>query len=119
MKYRLPIKLHNPLNGSHGHWSAVAKRRKMERNAAFFATPMGLKPPLVITLTRIAPRLFDDDNLGAACKSIRDGIADRVGIDDGSKLIAFKYAQRRGNVKEYAIEIEIQEAHETETQQRA
>lgn len=103
----LPIRITNPLNGSHGHWRGVAKRRRAERSVAAMAVPAGLKPPLVVHLTRIAPRKFDDDNLGAAFKSVRDGIADKVGVDDGSAQIAFKYAQRRGNPKEYAIEILI------------
>ena len=113
MKLRLPIKLHNPLNGSHGHWAAIAKRRKQERNTAYYAFPHGIKLPVVVTLTRIAPRLFDDDNLGAAFKSVRDGIADKIGVDDGSKQIKFKYAQRRGKVREYAVEVEFAENTDT------
>jgi hypothetical protein len=107
IKIYLPIRIKNPLNGDRLHWTKIAKARKSEREAAWYVVPSGLKPPLTVTLTRIAPRMFDDDNLGAAFKSIRDGIADKVGVDDGSAQIAFKYAQRRGKPKEYAIEISI------------
>jgi len=113
MTLRLPIKLHNPLNGDREHWTAVAKRRKNERGLAWLCTPSGLKTPITVTLTRVAPRLFDDDNLGAAFKSVRDGIADKIGVDDGSKQIKFKYAQRRGKVREYAVEVEFAETTDT------
>lgn len=108
---KLPIRLHNPLNGNREHWTKIAKRRKEERQAAYLAFHnfhICIDPlPLKITLTRIAPRLFDDDNLGAAFKSIRDGIADRLNIDDGSDKIKFEYQQRKGKVREYAVEIEF------------
>jgi hypothetical protein len=62
-----------------------------------------------ITLTRIAPRSLDDDNLPRSFKAIRDGIADALGRDDrvGSGL-EWKYAQEKGPPKRYAIRIEIQ-----------
>lgn len=63
---------------------------------------------LTVTLTRIAPRELDDDNLRGATKSCRDGIADALHIDDRDKRVTWCYAQRRGRVKEYGVEITIE-----------
>jgi hypothetical protein len=62
----------------------------------------------VIILTRIAPRPLDTDNLARSFKAIRDGIADALGIDDGSKRLTWNYAQEKGPPKRYAVRIEIQ-----------
>ena len=63
----------------------------------------------VITLTRIAPRPLDSDNLARSFKAIRDGIADALKINDGSKRLTWNYEQRKGSKpKQYAVQIEIQ-----------
>lgn len=61
-------------------------------------------PPLVIMIIRVGPRRLDDDNLQAACKYVRDEIARKVGIDDGSPKYTWMYDQRIG---EYGVEVEI------------
>lgn len=113
MKFTIPLRIRNPLNGSQGHWAVKAKRRKKERAdmyvlcGACWTNGEWPKLPVTVLLTRIAPRKFDTDGLAAAFKSVRDGIADRLGIDDGSDKIIWQYAQRRGKPKEYAVEIEV------------
>ncbi|MBE0568400.1 MAG: hypothetical protein IH577_01830 [Deltaproteobacteria bacterium] len=62
-----------------------------------------------VTLTRIAPRALDTDNLASGLKAIRDGVADALEIDDGSSLIEWRYAQEKGKPGEYAVRVEIQE----------
>ena len=49
--------------------------------------------PLVVTLTRVGGRKMDDDNLSAALKAVRDGVADWLGVDDGSPLLTWDYRQ--------------------------
>lgn len=66
---------------------------------------MECKTPLSVLLTRIGPRKLDSDAIPACFKALRDGIADKVGVDDGSDQITFQYAQRKA--KEYGVEIEI------------
>jgi hypothetical protein len=61
----------------------------------------------IITLTRIAPRALDDDNLCSAFKAIRDGIADAFHTDDRKGRLEWKYTQERGKPKEYAVRVEI------------
>jgi hypothetical protein len=94
------------------HWAAKASRAKRHRGMAWaemryaFGQPVFLSP-LKITLTRIAPRQLDDDNLRSALKATRDGIADWLTIDDGDPRLSWEYAQEKGKPKQYAIRIEV------------
>ena len=48
---------------------------------------------------------MDDDNLATACKHIRDGCADALGIDDGDSRIKWMYKEVYS--KEYLVKIQI------------
>ena len=63
--------------------------------------------PVTVVLTRIAPRRLDGDNLQSGFKAVRDGVADWLGVDDGSSLVDWQYFQRSGKAGEYAVEIEV------------
>ena len=60
-----------------------------------------------MTITRIAPRQLDTDNLAISGKSLRDSIADRLGVDDNDPLVEWRYAQERGLHKQYAVRVQI------------
>lgn len=97
------------------HWSRRASRAATQRGLARLLVGRTLRlhavetaGALEITLVRIAPCRLDDDNLAAACKAVRDGIADALGLDDGDARLTWHYAQRRGGVREYAVEVTIQ-----------
>jgi hypothetical protein len=66
--------------------------------------PVG--PPWMIIITRVGKRAMDSDNLHGACKSIRDGIADALGIDDGSDNEAVWICKQEVG-KQYLVKIEI------------
>jgi hypothetical protein len=124
----IPIRTVNEANGSHGHWSAKAKRRKSQRSGVLLAlnaadggvhgrasvavgaalTPMLAGPGLTITLTRTAPSNgLDDDALPLSLKSIRDGVADWLGLaDDRDPRLTWRYQQERGA---WGVRIEITE----------
>lgn len=107
MKIALPLKVVNTLN-QREHWSSRARRAKKERALGYMVVPAGLCPPLAITLTRIYPKRYkpmDTDGLTAAFKAIRDGIADKIGIDDGSDQLTWIYAQETG--AEFGVTIDI------------
>jgi hypothetical protein len=96
------------------HWRKRANRNTSHRAAAFFALKAAVNKfdpailPCVVTLTRIAPRELDDDNLAGGFKSVRDGVADWLGCDDRDSRVQWRYAQRTGSVKEYSAELQIQ-----------
>lgn len=82
------------------HWAARAKRAKGQRAAGKGLMVDWLKdfaPPRIrVVLIRQAPRKLDSDNLAAAMKSYRDGVADALRIDDGSPLVVWEYTQQKG-----------------------
>ena len=90
----LPIRLPSVAN-LREHWSAKARRTKLQRTAAQLSCrpARALLLPVVVVLTRVAPRPLDDDNLASAFKATRDGVADALGIDDRDARIAWKYSQ--------------------------
>ena len=108
----LPIKTSNPTNGSHGHWSKQARIRKAQRaeTRLHLRNLIAVQFPVVIELTRIAPRELDDDNLRPALKSIRDGVTDALGLtDDRDKRLTWEYGQRKGKPRQYAVDVKIKE----------
>lgn len=106
MKFTIPVKLVSTAN-KREHWGKRARRAKVHRGSAYLLTPDGINVPCTIRMTRIAPRPLDSDNLAISCKSVRDGIADAIGVDDGSELIKWEYDQRKGKPKEYACEVQV------------
>ena len=98
------------------NWHVKAKRVRMQRQVTRVTVGQHQKDwrddlpgaTYVITLTRIAPRPLDTDNLARSFKAIRDGIADALGIDDGSKRLTWSYAQEKGPPKRYAVRIQIE-----------
>jgi hypothetical protein len=98
----LPIKTVSVLNVRE-HWAKRAKRAKLHRTTAYaMLLSYGKAKDLyciaaparfVVTLTRIGGRTLDDDNLRAALKATRDGVADWLGIDDGDNRLVWQYGQ--------------------------
>lgn len=102
----LPIRLVNGSN-ERAHWSTRRKRAEAHRDIAAQALPRNKLPklPVVVTVTRYGRQLLDEgDNLNISCKHVRDGIAERYGVDDSSPLIEWRYRQQRGD---YCAKVEI------------
>ena len=82
------------------HWALIEKRK--------LAVESDLDEiPLVVTLTRVSPnhQRLDDDNLAGALKSIRDGVADWLRINDNDPRVTWRYAQ--DSHSEYGVRIRI------------
>ena len=97
------------------HWSTRARRVKAQRVATgvyFRMQPYAMRTrvvmPLVVTLTRLAPRALDDDNLARGLSAVRDEIAAQLGVDDRTPEISWVYMQWRGDPRQYGVKIEIQ-----------
>lgn len=109
------LRLENPLNGSHLHWAAAAKRRARIRGVVLMAVRSRARDvplPIVVTITRIANSdgLDPHDGLPASCKPVIDAIADAYGIDDRDSRVTWRHEQRRG--KAYGCEIRLEAARE-------
>jgi hypothetical protein len=56
--------------------------------------------PCTVTLTRIAVRTLDDDNVATAFKRCRDGVAKALGVDDRHReIVRYEYAQETVKAK--------------------
>lgn len=104
MSVTLPIRIESVAN-LREHWGRKAARAKGHKIAALAVAPHSL--PCVVTMTRIAPRPLDGDNLQSGFKALRDGIAARLGVDDADPRVTWRYGQERGKPKEYAARVEI------------
>jgi hypothetical protein len=112
MTVTLPIRLLSEANVRQ-HWAEKARRARAQRLATWGAVraagPGRLRWPLDVTITRVAPRALDDDNLRGACKAVRDGIADALGLpSDRDPRVTWLYAQEKSTRPgEYAVRITI------------
>lgn len=112
----VPVKVVSEMN-SREHWSAKLKRKKSQQMATMLSlATLGMSPDqrkasfvkgATITFERIGGKRMDDDNLRSAFKHCRDAVAKWLGIDDGSKLLTWKYEQRTRTRKEKAACLEI------------
>ena len=101
----LPIHTGLGLN-DRSHWAARAAKTKAARQAAYLATKA--QPlPCVVTITRLSAGELDDDNLRGASKAARDGVADRLGVNDRDPRVTWQYAQERAPRGTHAVRIEI------------
>lgn len=91
------------------HHQARARRAKLHRQTTHWAMKVARKPdlPCIVTLTRLAPRELDGDNLQAGLKACRDGVADWLGVDDRDPRVTWAYGQKKGKPRQYAVEVAI------------
>jgi hypothetical protein len=116
IRFMVPVKTKNPLNGAQGRSRgavfAKAARRKREREAAALCfkaeATMLVCVRAEVTLTRLSAGKLDGDGLQAALKSVRDGIADALGVNDGSDAVVWKYEQRKCKRGEFGVEVSIE-----------
>lgn len=102
----IPLRLRSRLNARE-HWGQRARRTRREREAAYMLTPR-VAVPCVVRIVRIGKRRMDGDNLQDSAKAVRDGVAQKLGVDDGDPRVTWEYGQEIG--KEYGVRIEIEAA---------
>lgn len=115
IRFKLPIRTVSEANvASHEHWRERQKRAKSQKETAALFTRRAfaiawpsLAGPVVVQLDRVAPRRLDSDNLCGSTKAVRDGIAYVLGVDDGDPRVEYRYVQRRGGPREYAVDVAI------------
>jgi len=117
MRFFVPVKTVNPLNGTHRHWRAVAAGRRRQREAVVRSWLADLSAearacerggPFAITLTRCSSGTLDGDGLQAALKTIRDQVADCLGFrNDADPALTWIYAQRKCARGVFGVEVEI------------
>ena len=112
----IPIRIKSPNKKEH-HFKQYQRNKKEQKLVALIMMPVisCIKPPVLITLIRVAPRHLDEsDNLRMGFKAIKDCIAQlffpdtKSGEADDKECFTWFYAQEKGAPKEYAIRIQIQ-----------
>jgi hypothetical protein len=101
------------------HWAKKAKQTKDQRVEVAWCfrvkhstagTSWRSMLPVEVTLIRQRPkggRAYDDDNLRAAFKAVRDAVAFELGVTDNDPRVAWRYAdEKSGNGLPY-VRIEI------------
>lgn len=92
------------------HYMATHRRKKQQQRdvGLFLNTCRRVRLPCDVWLTRIAPNRFDPGNLEASFKHVQDQVAAWLGVDDGdTSRVNWRYEQRKGRPKEYAVLIEF------------
>jgi hypothetical protein len=117
--FNIPIKTVSESNSSE-NWVKKAHRHKIQKwlvRKVFCDNQFEFKLPLIITMIRIAPKSLDQwDNLPMSMKWILDQICAEITKDfrpgraDDNKGITVKYDQRKGKVREYYVEVTIEES---------
>jgi hypothetical protein len=105
----VPVRLRNTAN-SREHWRATAKRAKLVRETTrrlIQGATSGKTFPLIVRLVYVGPRQLDDDGVASAVKSLRDGVADALGVDDRDPRVVWVPDQERGRVREYGARVEV------------
>lgn len=98
----LPVRTVSTLN-MREHWAVRARRARQHRAATLVVPRMPV--PCTVTLTRLAKRTMDGDNLQGSLKAIRDGIAVRLGVDDADPRVTWEYGQEKA--RGYGVRVEI------------
>lgn len=109
MAFEIPMKLPSVAN-LREHWAAKARRAKEHRRLGFTFGNLylrGIALPCVVRIVRVAPRALDSDNLSSACKNLRDGLADAIGVDDRDPRVMWEYGQEKGKVAKVRVEVRI------------
>ena len=112
MRIELPIRTWSEPN-VRAHWAKRARRAREQRRVARAYARAALAAhgptcaPLTVTLTRLAARKLDSDNLAAALKAVRDGVADALGMDDGDERLTWRYAQEKLPRGQYTVRVEV------------
>ena len=106
----LPIALQSESN-MREHWASRHHRRARQRVTVRFFTAhfRHVTPPCDVTITRIAPKRLDDDNLVGSAKAVRDEIAALLGVDDADESVTFRVMQTKGEPRTYGVWIDIKE----------
>lgn len=110
VRFNIPGRTQNTGNQAlRGHWAPKARQAKAERAKAMLLCPKWTGSPLlVVFMVRHSPREMDDDGLRSALKHVRDGIAARLRIDDGSPLVRWNYSQGKCKAGEERVGVTIE-----------
>ena len=109
MTITIPLRTVSEANQREHHMAKHRRNKRQQETVGLFLSSAGrwFVFPCRVILTRIAPRKLDSDNLAGSFKHVQDAVAKWLGVDDGSDQVAWRYEQRNGKPKEYAVSIGV------------
>ena len=120
-KVKIPIKIASEAN-SNDHWRLKSKRHKIQKAIvrSYMKTLNLPALPATVTMTRYAPRPYDDDNIRSAFKYVRDAVSEYIleevdgrkyqaGRADNDPRLTWVYAQEKTVQEEYYITIQVEQ----------
>ena len=126
ISFKIPLKTVSEANSSE-HWTLKRNRHKEQQflvREAYYKYVKIINFSAVITLTRLSPRLLDDDNLVSAFKWIRDELSECIfpsndfcinkigraffvkGRKDADPRLKWIYKQEKNPISSILIQIE-------------
>lgn len=105
-KFHVPIRVDHKPNEAGVSIKRIDKRHKREKSLAYQVMPV-VPLPIIVRFTRISAGTLDDDAVGPALKSIRDGIALKLSVPDNDPRIKWEYAQAKGKRGKYGVDVEV------------
>jgi hypothetical protein len=134
VRWILPLRTVSEANSSE-HWSKKARRHRMQHyfvRLSYNKNVPCMHLPCKATLTRLAPRQLDTDNLLTSMKYIRDELSECIlgiekkiyrtakgkfksicGHNDSDPRISWHYDQRKSKTYGIEITLEFQNGHST------
>jgi hypothetical protein len=102
----IPVALRSEANAG-GRLRNAIKRKQQVKEAVRSALATVSPPPLpvVVVLTRLGVKEQDGDNNQRTLKSCRDEVSRWLGVDDGDKLVRWRYAQSPGWTSGVVIDV--------------
>ena len=119
-KVKIPIKIASEANNN-DHWRVKSKRHKIQKAIVrSYMRTLRIPPlPATVTMTRYAPRPYDDDNIRSAFKYVRDSVSEHIleevdgkkyqaGRADNDPRLTWAYVQEKTTMEEYYITISLE-----------
>lgn len=95
---------------SRTHWRVKHRESKPFRAAgAWAARLLKIAGACRVVMTRFSAGELDDDNLAAALKAVRDGIADHAGVNDRDKRWTWVREQGKCGPGEGRVEVRVEQ----------
>lgn len=107
LTFTIPIKTASTANLREHPMAKYRRTKAQKKYSALILPAWKLKPLAIVRMTRFGQRRLDDDNLRSALKSVRDGLAKKLRIDDATPLVRWEYEQEQCAAGHEAVRVEI------------
>jgi hypothetical protein len=92
----IPVRLVSEANRGGKLRDRIARKTAVKDAVRAALPAMAFSLPVRVTLTRYGHKRQDDDNLRRTLKSVRDVVAEWLGVDDADKRVRWVYRDRPG-----------------------